>query len=82
VCDLHHTRVRDEKHRFFGLASKSVAMVISGLASKPLLRILGLGIKTKVNALLICTSKLQRYFLGVCLKIKWEKVCQFAYQNR
>jgi hypothetical protein len=54
MCDPHHTRGGDEKHRF---PSFRWRRFVSGLASKPLRQFLGLGLKTKVNGLIILTSK-------------------------
>jgi hypothetical protein len=51
---------------------------VSGLASKSLLRFIGLGIKTKVDSLVIWVSKSPRRSLGSGLKTKCEEVCRFA----
>jgi hypothetical protein len=60
VCGPHHTHGGDEKHGF------------PSLASKPLQQFLGLGLKIKVDGLVICASKSSRRFLGLGLKTKWE----------
>jgi hypothetical protein len=68
---------------FSSLASKLVATISPGLASKPVVGFLvepqnqggagfsGLGLKTGSSGLLIWSSKLQRRFLRLGLKIKW-----------
>jgi hypothetical protein len=51
---------------------------VSGLASKSLLRFIGLGLKTKVYSLVIWVSKSPWRSLGSGLKTKCEEVCWFA----
>jgi hypothetical protein len=41
-----------------------------------------LGLKTKVDGLVIWVSKSLQQFLGFGLKTKWDDVYQFAPQNR
>jgi hypothetical protein len=48
------------------------------LVLKLLQRFLDLGLKTKVDGLVIWASKSPRRFLGLGLKTKWEEVCQFV----
>jgi hypothetical protein len=74
------------------LASKLVAMVSSGLASKAVIGFLvepqnqggagfpGLGLKTGSSGLVIWASKSPRWFLGLGLKIKWASVCQLHHK--
>jgi hypothetical protein len=71
---------------FSSLASKLVATVSPGLASKPVVDFLvepqnqgvggfsGLGLKTGSFGLMIWASKSLRRFLGLSLKIKWASV--------
>jgi hypothetical protein len=54
---------------------------MSGLTSKSLWLLFGLGLKTKVNDLVILVLKLLGRFLDLDMKIKWEEVCQFVPQN-
>jgi hypothetical protein len=58
VCNLHRTRGGDEKRRFSGLASKPVATVCQWFGLKITAMVLGLGLKTKVDGLMIWASKL------------------------
>jgi hypothetical protein len=41
-----------------------------------------LGLKTKVDGLVIWASKSLRQFPGLGLKTKWEEVCRFMPQNQ
>jgi hypothetical protein len=73
---------------FASLASKLVATVFPGLASKPVVGFLvepqnqggggfpGLGLKTSSSGLVIWASKSPRRFLGLGLKTKWASVCR------
>jgi hypothetical protein len=70
VCDPHHTHGGDEKRGFPSLASKEWQPFVSGLASKPLRRFLGLVLKIKVDGLVIWASKPSgTRFVGLRLKI-------------
>jgi hypothetical protein len=92
VCGLHHAQV-DEEHGFLSLASKPSSTVSPGLASKPMVMVCQrfglkttvtvswLGLRTKVDDLVIWASKSPRRFFGLGLKAKWEEVFQFAPQN-
>jgi hypothetical protein len=78
---------------FSGLASKSVATDFSSFASIPVVGFLvepqnqggggfsGLGLKTSSFRLVIWTSKSPRWFLGLCIKIKWASVCQLRHKT-
>jgi hypothetical protein len=93
VCGLHRAQ-GDEEFRFLDLASKPRSTVSPGLTSKPvamvfmvwsqnhLLKFPGLGLKTGSCGLVTWPTKSPRRFLSLCLKTKWEEVCQFAPQNR
>jgi hypothetical protein len=73
---------------FSSLTSKPVATVSPGLTSKLLVSFLvepqnqgdegfpGLGLKTGRSGLVICATKLPRWFLGLGLKIKQVLVCR------
>jgi hypothetical protein len=75
------------------LASKLVATVSPGLASKPAVSFLvepqnqggggfsGLGLKTDSSGLVIWASKSPRWFLGLGIKTKQASVCQLRYKN-
>jgi hypothetical protein len=75
------------------LASKLVATVSPGLASKPVVGFLvepqnqggggfpGLGLKTGSSGLVICGSKSLRQFLGLGLKTKQTSVCRLRHKN-
>jgi hypothetical protein len=74
------------------LASKLVATVFPGLASKPVVGFLvepqnqggggfpGLRLKTGSSGLVIWSSKSPRRFLGLSLKIKWASVCRLCHK--
>jgi hypothetical protein len=78
---------------FASLASKLVATVSPGLASKPMVGFLvepqnqggggfpGLGLKTGSSGLVIWASKSPRWFLGLGLKTKWASVCQLRHKT-
>jgi hypothetical protein len=78
---------------FSGLASKQVAMISPGLASKPVVGFLvdpqnqggrgflGLSFKTGNYGLMIYASKSQQRFLGLILKTKWVMVCRLHLQT-
>jgi hypothetical protein len=78
---------------FANLASKLVAMVFPGLASKPVVGFLvepqnqgcggfpGLGLKTGSSGLVIWASKSPRRFIGLDLKTKWASVCQLRHKT-
>jgi hypothetical protein len=75
---------------FTSLASKLVATVFPGLASKLVVGFLvepqnqggggftSLGLKTDSSGLVIWASKSPRRSLGFGLKTKWASVCHFA----
>jgi hypothetical protein len=75
------------------LASKLVATVSPGLASKPAVSFLvepqnqggggfsGLGLKTDSSGLVIWASKSPRWFLGLGIKTKQASVCRLRYKN-
>jgi hypothetical protein len=75
------------------LASKLVATVSSGLASKPVVGFLvepqnqgggefhGLGLKTGSYSLVIWTSKSPRRFLGLGLKTKQASICRLRHKT-
>jgi hypothetical protein len=78
---------------FTGLASKLVATVSPGLATKPVVGFLvepqnqggggfpGLGLKTGSSGLVIWTSKSLRRFLGLGLKTKRDLVCRLCHKT-
>jgi hypothetical protein len=78
---------------FSSLASKLVATVSPGLASKPAIGFLvepqnqggggflGLGLKTNNSGLVIWASKSPRRFLGLGLKTKQTSVCQLRHKT-
>jgi hypothetical protein len=78
---------------FSGLASKLVAIVSHGLASKPVVGFLvepqnqggggfpGLGLKTGSSDLEIWASKSPRRFLGLGLKTKQASVCRLRHKT-
>jgi hypothetical protein len=78
---------------FVSLASKLVATVSSGLASKTAVGFLvepqnqgvggfpGLGLKTDNSGLVIWTLKSPRQFLGLRLKTKQASVCQLHHKT-
>jgi hypothetical protein len=78
---------------FSSLASKLVATVSPGLASKPAIGFLvepqnqggggfpGLGLKTGIFDLVIWASKSPRRFLGLGLKTKWTLVCRLQHKT-
>jgi hypothetical protein len=78
---------------FASLASKLVAMVSPGLASKPVVGFLvepqnqggggfpGLGLKTSSSGLVIWASKSPRRFLGLGIKTKWASVCRLRHKT-
>jgi hypothetical protein len=78
---------------FAGLASKPVATVSPGLASKPVVGFLvepqnqggggfpGLGLKTGRSGLVIWASKSPRRFLGLGLKTKQASVCRLRHKT-
>jgi hypothetical protein len=78
---------------FSSLASKLVAMVPPGLASNPVVGFLvesqnqgdggfsSLVLKTGSSGLVIWTSKLPRWFLGLGLKTKWVSVCRLHHKT-
>jgi hypothetical protein len=74
VCDLYHTHGGEPQNLW--------QRFVSCLASKQLRRFLGLGLKTRVNGLVIWASKSPLQFLGLGFKTKWEEVCRFVPQNR
>jgi hypothetical protein len=92
VCGLHHAQ-GDEEHGFLGLASKPSSTVSPGLASKPVVTVCQrfglkttvtvswLGLRTKVDDLVIWASKSPRWFFGLGLKAKWEEVFQFRLKT-
>jgi hypothetical protein len=75
------------------LASKLVATVSLGLASKPAVGFLvepqnqggggcsGLGLKTDSSDLVIWASKSPRWFLGLGLKTKRASVCRLRHKT-
>jgi hypothetical protein len=77
---------------FASLTSKLVATVSPGLASKPVVGFLiepqnqgdggfsGLGHKIDSSGLVICGSKLPRWFLGLCLKTKQTLFCRLRHK--
>jgi hypothetical protein len=77
---------------FSSLASKLVAMISSGLASKSAVGFLielqnqggggfpGLGLKTGSSGLMIWASKSPRQFLGLSLKTKQTSVCRLRHK--
>jgi hypothetical protein len=64
---------------WFGL--KTTRTVFSGLTSKPVDRVFGLGLKTGTYGLVIWASKSPRRFLGLRLKIKHALVCQLRHKT-
>jgi hypothetical protein len=78
---------------FAGLASKLIATVSPGLASKPAVDFLvgpqnqggggflGLDFKTSSFSLLIWASKSPWRFLGLGLKTKWASVCLLPHKT-
>jgi hypothetical protein len=78
---------------FSGLVSKPVATVSPDLASKPMVgflvepqnqgggEVLGLCLKTISYDLMILVSKSPRWFLGLCLKIKWATVYRLHHET-
>jgi hypothetical protein len=78
---------------FSSLASKLVAIVSPGLASKPVVGFLvepqnkcdggfsGLGLKTDSSGLMICASKSPRRFLTLGLKTKQTSVCRLCHKT-
>jgi hypothetical protein len=78
---------------FSSLASKLVAMISPGLASKSVVGFLvepqnqggggfpGLGLKTGNSGLVIWASKSSRRFLGLDLKIKQTLVCRLRHKT-
>jgi hypothetical protein len=70
VCDPHRTRGGDEEREFPGLASKSMVMVCQWF-----------GLKTKVDGLVICSSKSPRWFLGLGIKIKVDSLLIWASKS-
>jgi hypothetical protein len=78
---------------FADLASKPVATVSSGLASKPAVDFLvepqnqggggfsDFGLKTSSSGLVIWTTKSPRQFLGLCLKTKQASVCRLRHKT-
>jgi hypothetical protein len=78
---------------FTGLTSKLVAMVFSGLSSKPVVGFLVepqnqvgggfsvLGIKIDSSDLVICASKSPRRFFGLSLKTKQVSVCLLHHKT-
>jgi hypothetical protein len=78
---------------FSNFASKLVATVSPGLASKPMVGFLvepqnqggvgftGLGLKTGISGLVIWASKSPQRFLGLGLKIKWALVCRLRHKT-
>jgi hypothetical protein len=78
---------------FSSLASKLVATVSPGLASKPAVSFLvepqnqggggffSLGLKTGTSGLVIWASKSPRRFLGLGLKTKWASVCRLRHKT-
>jgi hypothetical protein len=57
MCNPHRTRGGADKRGFLVLPQNQWRRFVSGLISKPLRRFFGLGLKTKVNGLVICASK-------------------------
>jgi hypothetical protein len=57
-------------------------MVCQWFGHKTTAMFFSLGLKTKVDGLVIWASKSPWWFLSLSLKTKWEEVCQFAPQNR
>jgi hypothetical protein len=78
---------------FSSLASKLVAMVSPGLASKPVVGFLiepqnhggggfpSLGLKTDNSGLVIWALKSPQRFLGLGLKTKWASICRFHHKT-
>jgi hypothetical protein len=78
---------------FAGFASKPVATVSPGLASKTVVSFLvdpqnqgsggflGLALKTGSSGLVIWASKLLRQFLGLGLKIKQVSICRLRHKT-
>jgi hypothetical protein len=78
---------------FSGLASKPVATISYGLASKQVVgflvelqnqgggEFLDLGLKTDSYGLVICASKFLRRFLVLGLKTKQATVCQLRHKT-
>jgi hypothetical protein len=76
-----------------GLALKLVAMVLPGLASKPVVGFLvepqneggggftGLGLKTGSYGVVIWASKSLRQFFGLGLKIKQATICRLRHNT-
>jgi hypothetical protein len=77
---------------FAGLASKPVATISPGLASKPVVGFLvepqnqggggfpGLGLKIGSSGLVISASKSSRRFLGLGLETKQASVCRLRHK--
>jgi hypothetical protein len=78
---------------FSSLTSKLMAMVSSDLASKLAVDFLvepqnqdsggfpGLVLKTGSSDLVICASKLPRWFLDLSFKIKWASICRLRHKT-
>jgi hypothetical protein len=78
---------------FFGLASKQVATILPGLASKPVMGFLvepqnpggggflGLVLKTGSYGFVIWTSKSPRWSFGLGIKTKWVTVCRLHHKT-
>jgi hypothetical protein len=75
------------------LASKLVAMISPGLASKSVVGFFvesqnqggggfpGLGLKTDSFGLVFWSSKSPRQFLGLGLKTKWASICRLRHKT-
>jgi hypothetical protein len=91
VCELFG--LKTTRTVFSSLASKLVATISLGLASKPVISFLvepqnqggggfpSLGLKTGISGLVIWASKSPRWFLGLGIKTKQASVCWLRHKT-